>query len=164
MRRRDDDAVCDAEGLPGCAAGVVRENGVRDHRGRCGLPGRRDPGVHPVGGQYLQRAGERGRGQGVGVHTDEQRPVHLVGGSVFADRLRDRDDVVGVEGPAQRRPAVPGCSERDALGRLGGVGLVVVVGGRQRVHVDENVRWCGLTRERTHRHQTASSRPDVTDE
>ncbi len=156
VRRRDDDAVGEPEGLPGCAAGVVREDGVRDHRGGGGLPGRRDPGVHPVGGQYLQRAGERGCGQGVGVHTDEQRPVHLVGGSVFADRLRDRDDVVGVEGPAQRRPAVPGCSERDALGRLGGVGLVVVVGGQQRVHVDENVRWCGLTRERTHRHQAAS--------
>ncbi len=87
--------------FPGRAAGVVREDRMRDHGGGSGLASRGDPGMRLVRGQYFQRAGERGRGQGMGVHTDEQRSVHVVGGPMFAYCLCDRDNVIGVEGAAQ---------------------------------------------------------------
>ncbi len=106
VRRRDDDPVRDPAraggGLAdGAAAGVVREDRVGDHRGGGGLVAGGDAHVHPVRGQHRQCAVAGWRGQGVRVDAEEQRPVHPVRGPVLADRLRDRDDVVGVEGASQ---------------------------------------------------------------
>ncbi len=141
----------------GSVAGVVREDRVGDHRGGGGFVAGSDAYVHPVRGEHCQRAVTSRHGQGVRVDAEEQRPVHPVRGAVLADRLRDRDDVVGVEGASQRRTAMPGRPERDPLGGVGGVGVLVVVGGQQRVHVDEDVGWRGPARERTGRHQAVPS-------
>ncbi len=165
VRRRDDDPVRDPAAPPGggpgraagTVAGVMREYRVGDHRSGGGFVTGGDAYIHPVRGQHRQRAVTGRRGQGVRVDAEEQRPVHAVRGAVLADRLRDRDDVVGVEGASQRRTAMPGRPERDPLGGVRRVGTLVMVGGQQRVHVDEDVGWRGPARERTGRHQAVPS-------
>ena len=50
---------------------------------------------------------------------------------------RDREDVRFVERCVERRAAVAGGAERDALRRLGGIGPLGVIGGDELRDVDE---------------------------
>jgi hypothetical protein len=50
------------------------------------------------------------------VLPDEKGPVDLLFLPVFADGLRNREDVRFVEGAVGRRPAVSARAEADALG------------------------------------------------
>jgi len=63
----------------------------------------------------------------VGVLGEKQWPVDARGGAVFADRLCDGRDVVVVETRRQRGTTVPGRTERDALRRIRGVGMLGVI-------------------------------------
>jgi hypothetical protein len=99
-----------------------------------------DHDLDAVPGEHLDDRVQRRGGQRVGVTAEEERAVDALLGAVPADGCGDRDDVVLVERPLQRRAAVPGRAERDALRRIGRVGTLVVVRAEQRIHVDEDRR------------------------
>ena len=132
--RRDDDAV--GEVLR--PAAVVAEDRVRHDRRRGVAIGGVHAHVHAVRDEHLERGPEGRLGQGVRVAADEQRPVRALAGAIPADRLGHRDDVGLVEGPVERRAAVAGRPERDALGRVGRVRPDVVVRADQPVQVDQD--------------------------
>ena len=132
--RRDDDPVREVLRAPA----VVAEDRVRDDRGGGVAVGGVHAHVDAVRDEDLQRGPERRLGQGVRVAADEQRPVRALAGAIAADRLGHRDDVGLVERAVERRPAVAGRPERDALGRVGRVRPDVVVRAEQPVQVDQD--------------------------
>ena len=90
-----------------------------------------DADVDAARDEHLER-GRGGRlGQGVRVAAHEQRAVVAVRVPVAADRLGDREDVGLVEGATERRAAMAGRPEGDALGRVGRIRADVVVGTRR---------------------------------
>ena len=133
VRRGDDDPV----GRAAAAAAVVGQDRVRDHRRRRGAVVGVEHDVDPVRAQHLDDRARRRLGQRVRVAAEEQRPVDPLRGAVAADRLGDREHVRLVERARGRGAAVAGGPEADALGRLRRVGPLVVVGGEQRIDVDQ---------------------------
>ena len=113
---------------------------MRDDRGRRVAVGGVHAHVDAVRDEDLQRGLEGGLGQGVGVAADEQRAIRTLLGAIAADRLGHRDDVRVVEGAVERRPAVAGRPEGDALRRVGRIRPDVVVRAEELVHVDEDGR------------------------
>ena len=73
----------------------------------------------------------------IGEHRWGVRAVDAVRRAVVADGVRDRDDVVFVEGALEGAAAVPARPERDSLGRHAGIGVVAMKGGEERRDVDE---------------------------
>src|SRR5487761_2034777 len=86
---------------------------------------------------------------GMGVDTEEQRPVDALGLAVVTDRLRDRQHMPFVERDVERRAPVSRGPERDALRRYRRVGNLGVIRGDEPRHVDEQRRRCRLAGERT---------------
>ena len=80
------------------AAAVIGEDGVRDHRGRRVAALGVDPRLDAVRRQHLDRRGERGFGERVRVHADEERAGDAGLLAIEADGLGDRQDVPFVEG------------------------------------------------------------------
>ena len=111
---------------------------MRDDRGGRVAVGGVHPHVHAVRDEDLQRGPERRLGQRVRIAADEQRPVRALTGAIAADRLGHRDDVRLVERAVERRAAMTGRPERDALGRVGRVRPDVVVRADQSVQVDQD--------------------------
>ena len=85
-----------------------------------------------------------GSRQRVRVGAEEQRPVDALLRAVLADRLAGGDDVVLVERARQRRAAMAGRPERDALLGLRDVRVLGVVRGDQVGDVDEIIGTGGL--------------------
>ena len=137
VRRRDHDAV----GMAAAASLVVGEDRMRDDRRRRVAAVFVDHDLDAVGGKHFHRAGQRRLGQRVGVDADEQRPGQPGGLAIVADRLRGREDVVLVERGLQRRAAMAGGAERDALRWIVGVGLAGKIGGHEPRDVRQ--RACG---------------------
>ena len=133
VRRGDDDPV----GGPATAAAVVGEDRVRDHRRRRRAVVGVDDDVDAVRAEDLDDRARGRLGERVRVAAEKQRAVDPLGLAVAADRLGDREHVRLVEGARGRGAAVAGGAEADALAGLGGVGLLVVVGGEQRIDVDQ---------------------------
>src|SRR5215468_2515411 len=84
----------------------------------------------------------------MGVDAEVERPVDAARAPVFADRLGGGGDVVLVERGGERRPAMPGGTERHPLGGLARVGVYREVGGDQLRDVDEVAGPRGLARSR----------------
>ena len=82
------------------------------------------------------------------VGAQEQRPGDAGARAVFADRLRDGQDVGLVERAVLGGAAVAAGAEGDPLARVVGVGAAVVVGGDQAVDVDQDLGRRGLSGER----------------
>ena len=119
------------------ATAIGRQDRVRDGRCRRDPVGGVDPDVDGVRGQDFE-GGPKGRlGQRVGVLPDEEGAVVALLSAVAADRLGDGQDVRLVEGPVERRAAVSGGAERDALAGHVRIGPQVVVGGDEPFDVDE---------------------------
>ena len=68
----------------------------------------------------------------MGVPAEEERPVDASGPAMQADRLGDGEDVSLVEAGPERRAAVPGRAEGDALRRDGGFGRWAWYAARSR--------------------------------
>jgi hypothetical protein len=105
---------------------------------------------HPdlIGREHLQRAGLGRLGERVRVGPQVQRPADAMAGPVVADRLGGGQDVVLVERRGERRPAVPGGPERDALPDVAGIGVHRVVRGDQLGDVHQVTSGRGLPRAR----------------
>ena len=97
MRGRDYDAV----GEPGLAPAVVGENRMGDGGRRGVFIALREHHFHSVGGQHLQRAGQRGHGERVRIDAQKQRTVDLLLLAVEANRLADGEDMPLVESPME---------------------------------------------------------------
>ncbi len=126
VRGRDDEAV----GPRPRAAGVVRQDRARDHRGRrvavVGLQVHDDAiGREHFDGGALGRRRER-----VGVLAQEKRAGDPGLGAVFGDRLGDGQDMGFVEAAIECAAAVAAGAEGHALGGVAYVGYVLV--GRQQ--------------------------------
>ena len=132
VRRRDDDAVRRRAVL----RGVPRQYRVRnDGRRRVGealLHAQLDA----VRGEDLRRGAQRRFGERVRVHAHEERPRDALACAVLAYRLRYRGYVILVEAALQRRAAVAGRAEGDALVLLPGVWMLGVVGRHKPWNVD----------------------------
>ena len=152
VRGRDDDAVGEV-GLPAAVPGQDR---VRDRRRRRVAPPRLDPHLDPVGGEDLERGGERRLGERVGVHAEEERARDAPGAAVLDEGLARGEDVVLVEAAPERRAAVAGGPEGDALSRVRRVGLHDVVRRDEARDVDEEGAGGGLAGELVQRHQRTS--------
>ena len=140
VRGRDDDAVGAG------ATAVVRQDRPRDGgRGRVAVA-RIDQHGDVVGREYLQRRDARRLGKRVRVGTQEQRAADIVRGPVVADRLAGGDDVVLVERRRERRTAVPGRPEADALLGSRRIGVLGVVRGDELGDIDEVSRGCAASR------------------
>ena len=154
VRGRDDDPVSQ----PGCAAAVIAKDGVRDDRRRRVAAIPVDHHLDAVGGQHLEGAHKGRLGQRVGVHPHEERTVDPVRLAIRANGLRDGQNVRFVEGALERRAAVPGRPERDALRRDGGIGMLRVVRRHQSRDVDQHRGWRRLAGKRTDlRHPSTTS-------
>ena len=137
--RCDDDPIRET----GVAVPVVGQDRMRNDRGR----GVAAPGTNPalgidhyidiVRGKYLQRAGQSGFGQSVGIDADEQRAGDAGATAVIRDGLTDRQDMVFVEGVIEGGPAMAGGAERDALRWHRRVRLAGEVGCHQTRQVDQ---------------------------
>ena len=108
---RDHDSVRKAGG----ASTVVGQDGMGHGRRRCVFVVRGRHDLHAVRGEDFDRGGERGRGEGVRVESQKQRPVDALLSAVIADRLSDRQDVRLVEARVERAAAMSGGTEGDAL-------------------------------------------------
>ncbi len=143
----------DPVGAVSRAPAIGRDDRVRDH-GRRRVPvAVGDAYVDPASGEALACDARRRFGHGVRVATDVERPVGSVRRAVVADGVRDRDDVVFVEGPLERATAVPARTERDALRGKRGIGVLAVKRGEERRHVDERRLGRGFSGERRARHR-----------
>ncbi len=69
VRGRDDDPI----GEPAVTVPIIRQDGMRNHRSRRVSVARVEHHIDVVRDQHLQRADQRGLGQGVRVDPDEQR-------------------------------------------------------------------------------------------
>ena len=94
VRRRDDDAVGQVLG----AAAVVDEDRLRDDGRRRDAVVALDDRLDAVGGEHFERRALRRAGEGVRVLAHVERAVDLLLLPVFADRLRDGEDVGFGEG------------------------------------------------------------------
>src|SRR5262249_55064400 len=79
---------------------------------------------------------------------DEQGAVDRLALAVEADRLRDGEDVVLVEGGVERGPAMPGGPEHHPLRGHGHIGPPLVIGVDEHGDVDEDRCGGGLSCER----------------
>src|SRR5207302_11457238 len=102
--------------------------------------------VHLVRGQYLERIVLRRAGERVRIDPDEERPGRALCLPVFADGLRDGEDVRLVEAAPEGRAAVPRGSETHPLLRVARVGLVEVA-AEQEIDVDQQLARGGLSGE-----------------
>jgi hypothetical protein len=112
-----------------------------------------DHHLHPVGGQYFERARKRGNGQRMRVDAQEQRPRDALLLPMSADGLGDGEDVRFVEGPVEGRAALTGGAEGHALRGHARVGSLAEVGGDQARYVDEQGERRGLARQGTSFHR-----------
>ncbi len=149
MRRGHDDAVGETlagEALGAVGRAVVRQDGLGYDRRRGEVVTGIDAYAHAIGDEYLD-GGLPGRlGQRVGVASDVQRAGHAGLLAVFRDGLGDGDDMGLVERGLQRRTAVSGSAEGDALLRNVGVGDDVIVFADDLVDVDQICWGGGLSR------------------
>ena len=75
------------------AATVVDEDSPRDDWRRCYTVVALDDGLHPVGGQDLERGALRRSREGVRVFPHVQRAIGALAATVVADGLGDGQDV-----------------------------------------------------------------------
>ncbi len=130
---RDDDAI----GQTRYAAFVVDQNGVADRGCRRVAVLRVDHCGHAVGGKHFERGFEGGFGEGVRVLAEIKRAIDGFRFAVIADGLRDRQNMVFVEGGIECRAAMAGGAEAHALGGDGGIGLLRIIGGLELGQIDE---------------------------
>ena len=135
VRGRDHDAI----GKAVLSALVVGQDRMRDHGRRRIAAALVDHDVDAVGGEYLDRAGERGLRQRMSVDADKQRSGEAGILAIIADRLRRRQDVVFVEGDFQRRTTMARRSERHALRGIGGIRLQGKISGDELWNVRQRV-------------------------
>lgn len=102
MRGSDDDAV----GAVELGVLVISEDCVGEHRGGCIAEMLVDHDLDAVGGEDLERGGEGGLGEGVGVFGEEERAEGVLGGAVLDDGLGDGGDVIVVKGRAEGAAAM----------------------------------------------------------
>src|SRR5687768_5399000 len=88
----------------------------------------------------------------MGVASDEEGPTDPALVAIVADRLRDGAHVRLVEGAAQRRSAVTAAAEDHSLRAVGDVWGSRVIGGANRIVIEERVRRGQLARERMEGH------------
>lgn len=72
------------------------------------------------------------------IHAEEEGACNAGAGAVFGHGLCDGENVILVERRLERRAAVTGRSERDALAGDSGIGLLRIVGGDEAGNVGEN--------------------------
>ncbi len=101
---------------------------------------------HVVRAQDLERRGECGFRQSMGVDSQEQRTVNALLLSIIANRLRDREDVPFVESLVQRGASMTGGSEGNPLRHDSRVGTLGVVRRHQARDVDEIRGLCRFVR------------------
>ena len=119
------------------AAAIIGQDRVaHDGRRRVAVL-RVDHHRHTVGREHLDRAGEGGLGQRVGIAAEKQRAVDARLLPVQADRLADRQDVHLVEAVLAGGAAMPRGAERHPLGGEGHVRLASEIAGDQAGHVDQ---------------------------
>ena len=111
-----------------CPAPIVGEDGVRDDRRRRIAPKGVDPRLNAVCGQHLDRGGECGLRQGVGVHAQEQRTIDAGMATIETNRLCDRRDVHLIERGLERRSPMARRTEGDSLCRNGRIRLQGEIG------------------------------------
>ena len=95
---------------------------MRDRRRRREFAVLGDHHLHAIGRQNFERAVARPARTVRACHAEEQRAVDALRAPVFADRLRDREDVPFVEAARERGAAVSRRAEGDALRRDADVG------------------------------------------
>jgi hypothetical protein len=86
----------------------------------------------------------------VGIDPNEQRTRDPGAYPVITDGLTDRQNMPLVESAVERRPAVPGCAERNALRADRWIGLAREIGRHQPRHIDERRRINRLASERAY--------------
>ena len=89
VRRSDDNAI----GKALRATLVVRKDGARNDRRRREAVVALDESLHAVRSEHLERNAFSGTGEGVGVFAHEEGTRYPLIVSIFADRLRDGEDV-----------------------------------------------------------------------
>ena len=123
VRWRDDESVAESVLAPA----IVGEDRVGDGRGGRKTIVALDKCFHAVGREDFERGALRGRGRGVRILAHEQRPADAFALAVFADGLRDRENVRLGERAVERRAAMPARAKADELVRIGEVGGALVV-------------------------------------
>src|SRR5260370_39273659 len=97
-----------------------------------------------IRGEQLELDAFGGSGKGVGVFGHEQRVSDSLVAPVFADCLRDGEDVGFCERRVRAAAAMPAGAEADELVRVGQIGLGFVERGFGPAAVDQEVSWCGF--------------------
>ena len=138
MRRRDYDTVGQSRFSPA----VVTQNRVGDGWGRGVRCSFGDHYFDVICRKHFHRARKCRFRQSVGIHPQEQRTVDVLGFTVIANCLRDRQDVTLVERPIKRRSAMAGRTEDNPLSGIARIGPQLVVGCDELRDVNKN-GWVG---------------------
>jgi hypothetical protein len=109
---------------------------------------------HAVCGEHFERGALRGARERVRVLPDEQRSVDPLRAAVFADRLRDREDMRFVERRAQRGSTMTAGAEAHPLCGVVGIGPAIVIRADHLGDIDERIGRDAFSGERGYRHAT----------
>ena len=118
MRGGDYDAVCKS----GLSCAVVKQNRVRNSRGRGVRCAFGDHYVDVVCREHFHRARICRFGQSVRIHPEEQRSINVLEFAEIANRLSDGEDVPLVERHVERRSAMTGRAEDNSLPGINRIG------------------------------------------
>ncbi len=132
VRRGDDDAVGQAVFSPA----VVCEDGVGDRRRRGEAVFALDECFNTVGSEHFEGGALGGGRDGVRVPAHKQRTADAFGPAVFADGLRDREDVRLSEGAVERCAAMAAGAETDELAGITDVRALVEIIPLQLSHIN----------------------------
>ena len=149
VRGGDHDAVGQPlaiEALGAVRRAVVGQNRLGDDWRGGEVVARVDAHRHAIGNQHLDCGLERRLAQGVGVAADIQRAGYARFLAVFRDGLGDGDDMRLVERGLQRRAAMAGRAERDALFGNFRVGDDIIILSDDLVDIDQICWGGGLSR------------------
>ena len=130
---------------------VVNQNCARDYWSRGNTVLLLNNGFHSVGCKHLECGALRRCRQSVRVFAHIQRSANPFSAAIFADRLRDGQDVGLIEGTFQRGPAMAAGAECDQLSWVADIGLALVVLRFQLRYINQHLlsrRFAGKRRKR----------------
>ena len=134
---------------------------MRDDRGWCGPQPLFQNNRDTIAREYLDGGDQCRLGQPMRVDSDKQGTVDSVRGTNFTQRLGDGENMILVEGPAERRSSMPRRAENNLLRRVFRIGLARKIGGDKPGNIGQDLGWRGLPGQFVRCHPSRGTTQDI---